>query len=210
MLEQLSQRLIVVNPNDAHTIRSVAVTAPDGHVGAEGDFTISPAGVGYYAESNGTFASLDLTTGVSVNISQSLPINIDGIAFAADGTLYAELAGGGFGTIDPVTGSYTSIGAFLALPGSVGGLDFRPADGVAFAAHDNVLYTKNVSTGAATTVGTMSFDNVAGIRFADVPEPPLASAAAAAVVTGCAGMLSRRRRCGRPNALGKKGLERRC
>jgi len=166
VLDQTNDQLIVVNPNNASTVRTIHVTDD---VFSEGDFEIRPSdGKGYYTESNGPFSTVNITTGAATLINGGVPFNIDGLAFNSAGTLYALQTGGSLYTMDPNTGNTTLIGGSNA--GAItGGMDFR-SDGVLFGAAGDQLFTINPATGAETPIGNIGFQ-VSGLTFFNVPEP---------------------------------------
>lgn len=77
--------------------------------------------------------------------------------------------------VSPNTGQLLTIGSLGIDFGSTGGLDIFSVDGTntAFAASDSLLYTIDLATGAATTVGTIGEGNasIIGLTARSVPEP---------------------------------------
>jgi hypothetical protein len=173
VLDQIGDRLIVVNPLTGGTVRTVAVTDPFGLFGvySEGDFEIAANGSAYYTESESRFNRLDLQTGVATQISNAVPSNIDGLALTPGGTMYAYQTGGQLYTIDPATGATTTVGPLNQIAGVYAGMEHQAVDNKLLTAIDSTLYTIDPATGAATVVGPIGFDKVSGLTFANVPEP---------------------------------------
>lgn len=96
----------------------------------------------------------------------------------------------------PNNGTLMTIGSLGIDFDSTGGFDiFTDADGMntAFAASNSKLYTINLSTGAATAVGTIGSGDkkLVGLAATSVPEP---GTVGALIGIGAFGLLSRRRR----------------
>lgn len=96
----------------------------------------------------------------------------------------------------PNNGVLTTIGSLGIDFGSTGGFDiFSPSSGVntAFAASGSNLYTINLSTGAATTRGTIGNgnSNIIGLAATSVPEP---GTVGSLIGFGALGLLGRCRR----------------
>ena len=114
---------------------------------------------------DGVLYDVDIATGAATNPrSTGTGVNsLTGITFGPSGTLYglttfAGTPGNSLVTIDPVTGSSTSIG-FTGLVVAEGDLAFDPISGVLFGMQhvpiDRQLFTMNVATGAGTVVGSL-------------------------------------------------------
>ena len=77
--------------------------------------------------------------------------------------------------VSPNTGRLFTVGSLGIDFGSFGGFDILSSNGVdtAFAASGSSLYSINLSTGAATTLGTIDGGNVniVGLAARSVPEP---------------------------------------
>jgi hypothetical protein len=98
----------------------------------------------------------------------------------------------------PNNGTLQTIGSLGIDFGSTGGFDiFSPSSGnnTAFAASGSTLYNINLSTGAATTLGTVGNGNVnlVGLAATSVPEP---GTVASLIGLGVFGLLGRSRRRG--------------
>jgi hypothetical protein len=96
----------------------------------------------------------------------------------------------------PNNGVLTTIGSLGIDFGSTGGFDiFSPSSGVntAFAASGSNLYTINLSSGAATTLGTIGNgnSNIIGLAATSVPEP---GTVGSLIGFGALGLLGRCRR----------------
>ncbi len=168
--DQQADLIRQLDPATGHTIRSINVGVGD--LVGEGDLTFRRDGIGFLATSPGALFRFDITAGTSTLITQSLPINIDGLAFDANDVLFAfsETTGTLF-TINTGNGALTTIGLLGVPTGSLGGLSFD-TNGTLFAAIADNLYTINTATGAATMVGPIrGASQVSGIAFLAVPEP---------------------------------------
>ncbi len=96
----------------------------------------------------------------------------------------------------PNNGILNTVGSLGIDFGPTGGFDiFSPANNVntAFAASGSTLYTVNLSSGAATTLGTIGSgnDNIVGLAAKPVPEP---ATAGSLIGFGALALLSRSRR----------------
>lgn len=96
----------------------------------------------------------------------------------------------------PNNGTLTTIGSLGIDFGSTGGFDiFSPASGAntAYAASGSNIYNINLTTGAATTLGTFSSadsGNIVGLAATQVPEPVVTSSL---IGFGLLGLFRRRR-----------------
>ncbi len=85
----------------------------------------------------------------------------------------ADLSSGAFGTVNPLTGAFSPLGA---VSGLVAALDFAPNGTLYGAAIPGVLggptnlVTIDPATGATTLIGPIGFETVSGL-VATVPEP---------------------------------------
>ena len=183
VLDQINDRLVVVDPVTAAVRRTVAVNEATGSFGvfSEGDFEIAPDGRGYYTESDARFSTLDIATGVANQLTSSTEYNIDGLAFDQNGVLYAYQTGGLILTGDPTTGMFTGKWSIGSLPGVYAGLEVTPGGDLLLAV-DETLYRIDGASGARSTVGPVGFDKVSGLTWATVPEPTALCAAAGLAV----------------------------
>jgi hypothetical protein len=168
--DQQADLIRQLDPATGRTLRSIDVRMGD--LLGEGDLTFRRDGIGFLATSPGVLFRFDITNGTSTLITQSLPINIDGLAFDTDNVLFAfsETTATLF-TINTGTGVMTTIGPLGVPTGGLGGLSFD-ATGTLFAAIADNLYTINTATGGATLVGPIrGASEVSGIAFLAVPEP---------------------------------------
>lgn len=170
--DQQADLIRQLDPLTGHTLQSINIGTGD-LFGGEGDLTFRGDGVGFLVTSVGSLYRFDITTGTSTLITSDLPLNVDGLAFAPDGTLYGFTDFTSFDllTINPATGAFKTIGPLGPTSGVVGGLSFDPS-GALYAALNDKLFRINTATGAATLVGPISVGGgVSGIAFAPVPEP---------------------------------------
>src|SRR5689334_2791330 len=80
---------------------------------------------------------------------------VSGFALQAGEVFYAvsfDIPNGVFGTLDPLTGSFSQIGG--AIPGHAHDVTVAP-DGTVYAVVDTNLVTIDKSTGAATIIGEL-------------------------------------------------------
>lgn len=120
--------------------------------------------------SAGTLYDVDTATGAATNARSIGFVNVAGIARdPASGSFYGLTTLGGLNSnslirIDPVTGAGTLVGATGLSNIFEGDLAFNPTNGVLYGIQDvpmgtpgpRNLFTLNVTTGAATTVGTVA------------------------------------------------------
>jgi hypothetical protein len=112
---------------------------------------------------NGNAGVVDLANGSFNVVGQVGPYLINDIAFSPAYVLYGIRDTSELVRIDPSTGQVTDV---MAVPSGLETLDFRPSDGVLFAATSSALFTINLSTDTTTLVGSygLSFQGQ-NIRF---------------------------------------------
>jgi len=188
--DQNQQALLEVSSTNASTLATINLGITNT---GEGDLAFASNGTGYLVstvDAEGDFGSTGAmysfnTTPLSANlITDSLSVQIDGLAFNSSGDGFALEQGGA--TLD----SITTGGAIAEIGGtgintdcggnqcySLGGLAF--ADGTLYAALTNFsnstsdFYTINPSTGAAAFIGDIPFDQISGITAAPSVTPPV-------------------------------------
>jgi PEP-CTERM motif len=192
--DQNSQVLREVSSTNGSTIATVNLGITNT---GEGDMAFAPNGTGYLVstvDSNGNFNgttgamySFNTAPGSASLVTDNLNALIDGLAFNASGTGFALEQGGakldlittagGIATIGG-TGINTNCGGFPCY--SLGGLTFGGTTLYAaltnFSSSTSDFYTINPSTGAATFIGDIPFDEISGITgipssTSPVPEP---------------------------------------
>jgi len=139
----------------------------------------SPAGVLYAVDSNASTTQSDLyTLDLSVPFGDSsikqfigtMSIaGVQGMAFAADGTLYGWAGLNGLVVIDPATAQVTDITGTLDGTTAIQTIAFAP-DGTLYGAGD-FLNTIDPVTGAYTQVGPALLGSVRGMEFQDSDSP---------------------------------------
>ena len=119
------------------------------------------------AGNSGQLITIDSAT-AAPTLMGATSSQIDGIAFAPDGTLYAtDNTAEQLVTLDPATGSVVSVIGPYGTTDLIEGLAVRPSDSVLFGI-DNAtgsqsnLCTLDTTTGAVTIIGPF----VAGVQFA--------------------------------------------
>jgi hypothetical protein len=122
-----------------------------------------------------TLYSINSSTGAATSIGPIGFATVSAMDFAPNGGLYAiGLSGGSTGVliqINPSTGAGTLVAPISGgrwAPGPAQDMAFRPSDGTLFAFQSGLLYTINITTGAATLVGSdaVGFPDGCGITFA--------------------------------------------
>ncbi len=170
-----TDRFARINPANADFI-STATAGID--VVGEGGMAFRPDGRAFLSDSgvsSGTLFLCDVTINDGCSLVATLPVSMDGLALASNGTLYGlSQDTSQLYTIDTSTGASTLVGS-SGMPNTDdrGGLTFGPGD-ILYAAFDDSLWTFNTATGAATLIGAIGFNDVAGITYLDtlpVPEP---------------------------------------
>ena len=95
---------------------------------------------------------------------------IQGMTFAADGTLYGWDVSAGLVVIDPATAVTTDVNGTFDGTSMIQTIAFAP-DGTLYAAGDH-FYTVNRTTGAYTQIGTSTFTpTVTGMEYIDYSAP---------------------------------------
>ncbi len=100
---------------------------------------------------NGNAGVVDIANGSFDVVGRVGPYLINDIAFSPDFVLYGIRDGSELVRIDPGTGKVTDV---MAVPSGLETLDFRPSDGLLFAATSSALFTINLSTDTTTPVGS--------------------------------------------------------
>jgi len=122
-----------------------------------------------------TLYSINSSTGVATPIGPTGFATVSAMDFAPNGVLYAIGLSGGANSvliqINPSTGAGTLVAPISGggwAPGPAQDMAFRPSDGMLFAYQFGLLYTINITTGAATLVGpdVIGFPDGCGITFA--------------------------------------------
>jgi hypothetical protein len=110
------------------------------------------AGIVYVSRDFHAFGTVDLTTGVYTTIATT-SVQLDGLSFAPNGTLYGLGSDNNLYMVNPTTGGLTNVGA----TGTFFGLNSLAArsNGTLFGEDPfGTLYTLNPATGQATLVGS--------------------------------------------------------
>jgi hypothetical protein len=188
--DQNQQALLQINPTNAATISTTNLGILNT---GEGDFAFAPSGTGYLMSTvapdgsfgtTGTMYSFTTAANSAAVISTTVPM-IDGLAFDNSGNGYALAQGGGILYSVTTAGVVTEIGSTGITDGcdsdlcSLGGLTFGGTTLYAalsnFSNSTSSFYTINPTTGAATFIGDIDFDQVSGISGIETttttPEP---------------------------------------
>jgi hypothetical protein len=189
--DQNQQALLQLNPANADTISTINLGILNT---GEGDLAFAPGGKGYLMSTVAPDGSFNGTTGTmysfttaaisSAIVSTSVPL-IDGLAFDNSGNGYALAQGGGTFYSVSTAGVVTTIGSTGITDGcdgdlcSLGGLTFGGTTLYAalsnFSNSTSSFYTIDPTTGAATFIGDIDFDQVSGISGIEttttMPEP---------------------------------------
>jgi hypothetical protein len=141
---------------------------------------------------------VNLSTGALISSGPSTSTGLSGLASNGNGLFAVDSVANTLGTLDPSTGTYSSIGGMLYDVSGKNGFDISQYSGVAYFASgvsssglDANLYTVDLSTGATSLVGTIGPGEgllVAGLTA--VPEPSTMALA----ILGGAGMIAALRR----------------
>lgn len=133
---------------------------------------IAFSGTSLYGVTFTDLLSIDPTTGNTTDIGYTGYGNINSLAVAPDGTLYAATGDGILLKINGASGIGYLVGYFGSGMTSNGDLAFRD-DGVLFAAVNNPGYsntwlaTVDPISGTANPIGDIGFQNVLGLSFKD-------------------------------------------
>jgi len=189
--DQNQQALLQLDPSTAATISTTNLGILNT---GEGDMAFAPSGTGYLVSTvapdgsfNGTTGSMySITTAANSAslISSGVPL-IDGLTFDANGNAYALAQDGGILYSMTTAGVATEIGTGTGItdgcdgsPCSLGGLTFGGTTLYAalsnFSNSTSSFYTIDPTTGVATFIGDISFDQVSGISgtaASNIPEP---------------------------------------
>jgi hypothetical protein len=155
----------------------------------------SPAGVLFAINGSGPFGApdelytIDIATGAASLVGSVGYPGVQGLDFAADGTLYGwDVGGAGLVTINPATAASADVNPLVGDVGAIQALAFAP-DGRLYGATNgpSTLVEINRTTGVATLVGPATHLDIRGLVI--VPEP---SRIALAVIPAVAVARSRR------------------
>jgi Concanavalin A-like lectin/glucanases superfamily len=184
---QLEQPALVmqVDPATGHTIGS-SIDPGNMRQFMEGDFTFrSSDGLGFISALNfgnppSQLVSIDITAPSHIIIG-SLSKHMDGLAFDNNNVLYgineSDVNSGvvSLWTIDPATAVITLVGPLgVGANENFAGLAFD-SSGTLFAAINSgndtpsLLYKVNKSTGSATLIGSIGFNDISGLAFLAPP-----------------------------------------
>lgn len=192
--DQNHQALLQVSSTNASTISTTNLGITNT---GEGDLAFAPNGTGYlvstvdsagdFGGTTGAMYSFSTAPGSAHLITDNLAGLFDGLAFNASGNGFALQQGGA--TLDSITtsGAVTAVGG-TGITTDCGGFPCYSLGGLAFdgttlyAALTNFsnstsdFYTIDPTTGAASFIGNIAFDQVSGITAAPtstapVPEP---------------------------------------
>jgi hypothetical protein len=205
--DQNAQVLREISSANASTIATIDMGITNT---GEGDLAFAPNGTGYLVstvDAEGDFGSTGAmysfnTSGSPANlITDNLSAQLDGLAFNSSGSGFGLEQGGANLDSITTTGVISAIGGTGITgcdgsPCSLGGLAFGGTTLYAalanFANSTSDFYTIDPTTGAATFIGDIPFDQISGITAAPssapppVPEPssvvPMAGAALAIVL----------------------------
>lgn len=139
----------------------------EGPVGMANVTDIAFHGPTLYGVSFSQLLRLNPDTGAGVAIG-AIGFTTNGLAVAADGTIYAGTTAGQLIRINPVSGAGTLVGNFGGGLTSSGDLAFDSNDvlyGALNSAGTVVLARIDRNTGAATVIGPTGFNTVYGLAF---------------------------------------------
>ena len=197
--------LVRINPT---TGVSTLVGATGLSVIAEGDLAFNPLTGNLYGIQNFSrginLFQINVTTGLATTIGS---LGDDGdfstLAFNSAGVLFTvDTTNNRLDTVNLLTGALLTSTALNINPGTVAGLAFDPTTGVAYFADGGTggtgqLYTLNTATGAATVVGALGENNIAGLAFrpaAAVASVPDTGSALLLLGLGAGGLFAAHRR----------------
>jgi hypothetical protein len=165
----MSKRLYVVDPvSQLYTLDPATASANlEGPVGLANVTDIAFHGPTLYGVGFSQFLRINPDTGAGVAIG-GIGFTTNGLAVAADGTIYAGTLAGELIRINPVTGAGTLVGNFGGGLTSSGDLVLDSND-VLYGALDSggtvVLARIDRNTGAATVIGPTGLNDVYGLAF---------------------------------------------
>jgi hypothetical protein len=165
----MSKCLYVIDPVSQLYTLDPATASPHlvGPVGITSVTDIAFHGPTLYGVSFSQLLRLNPETGAGVAIG-GIGFTTNGLAVAADGTLYAGTTAGELIRINPVTGAGTLVGTFGGGLTSSGDLVFDSNDvlyGTLNSGGAVVLAQINRTTGAATVIGPTGLNTVYGLAF---------------------------------------------
>ncbi|MDQ6622760.1 MAG: DUF4394 domain-containing protein [Verrucomicrobiota bacterium] len=162
--------LVRINPATGAT----NVVGSTGLVVAEGDLAFNPLNGNLYGiqaiSSNRSFFQINVATGAATVLGTLPNADFSALAFNMAGVLYAiETTTNTLSTLNPVNGLILTSVALSSALGSLVGLAFDPATGIAYVGDGgsgtNLLYTLNTITGALTPIGPTGLTDLAGLAF---------------------------------------------
>jgi PEP-CTERM motif-containing protein len=187
--DQNQQALLKIDPTTAATVSTTNLGILNT---GEGDFAFAPSGTGYLVSTvapdgsfdgtNGSMYSFTTAANSSAVVSTTVPL-LDGLTFDASGNGYALAQGGGILYSVSTAGVVNQIGVTGITNGcdgsacSLGGLTFGGTTLYAalsnFSNSTSTFYTIDPTTGVATLIGDINFDQVSGISgiAGSAPEP---------------------------------------
>ena len=160
----IADKLCVINPGDGST-QEIGDLTYQGSKILMRSASFSPSGTLYVLESDGDsqvrLFTVDLSSG-SLTLKGTLAIQAEGMAFSDSGTLY--VAFDNLSTLDPLTAAASTIAGSIT-PAALAQLSFGE-NGVLYglgASSSQNIYTINVTTGAETSVLTVSSPNLSAL-----------------------------------------------
>ncbi len=129
------------------------------------DVAYAAAGVMFPA--NDDLVTIDLSDGTVTTVGSFGINNIQALAFAPDGTLYAWDTTLGLMTVDTSTGAATDVNSAVGGDFDVQALEFAP-DGTLYGAKAE-LVTISTTTGERSVVGSGGYSDLRGLAY--IPEP---------------------------------------
>ena len=205
--EEANSRLWTLNP----TTGAATLVGALGFNLQEGDMTINPnTGQMYVADGIGDkLYRVDKTTGAPTLVGPfgAIGRDVSGLQFIGN-TLYGlalrDANTDALITVDPTTGAATLVGNTGTNFGVIAAMGRDPGTGLTYIAgpatafgNDNQLFTVNLSTGAATSVGPLTGVAFSISGFSVAGNPPILTPVPGTlllVASGILGLLTRRRR----------------
>ena len=130
--------------------------------------------------------TIDVVTGAVATIGSMGIDQVQGLAFAPNGTLYAWDGNAGLLTVDPSTGLATDVNPAEGGTFAIQTIEFAP-DGTLYGGNEE-LFEISVADGTTSTIGSGNYTDVRGLAF--LPEPGIGLLTLAGVLT--LGLLRRR------------------